>query len=122
MVAISTVAFAVGALDVLGVVAYDGGDGSAPTAEDGTAASVPAACAEGDVACAAADAIRTAGRLAAGTLRAASVGAVVTSGLVYVAVDTAADIGRDAVHDIRQSQSGLHSPVGQFERLHVPGP
>ena len=123
MVALSTIALAIGGLAVLGVVAYDGDSGdSAPTAEDGTAVSAPAACAEGDAACAAEDAIRTAERLATGTLHAAADGAVVAAGLADVAVDTAADIGRDAVHDVRQSQSGLHSPIGQFERLHVPGP
>ena len=112
MVAISTLAFAVGTLAVLGVVAYDGDSGdSAPAAEDGTAASVPASCAEGDAACAAKDAIRTAERLAAGTLHAAADGAVVAAGLADVVVDVAADIGRDAVHDVRQSQSGPHSPL-----------
>ena len=66
MIAIFALAFAVCALAVLGVLAY-GGDDSVAAAKYGTAASVPAACAEGDAACAADDVIRTTKRLVACT-------------------------------------------------------
>lgn len=120
MVAISTLAFGIGALAVLGVVAYDGDP--APAAAPAGGAAAPD-CSDADgMACEVAGAVRVAERLAAGTLHAAADGAVVAAGLADEAVDAAADIGRSAVEDVRESQTGLHSPIGQFSRLHVPGP
>ena len=119
MVALSSIAVVVGGLAVLGAIAYDGGDGAAPAGGDGAA---PAGCGASDMACEAEGAIRTAERLAAGTLHAAADGAVVAAGLADEAIDVAADIGRDAAADVRESQSGMHSPIGQFSRLNAQGP
>ena len=119
MVAMSSIAVVVGGLAVLGAIAYDGGDGAAPAGDGGGAA---AGCGASDMACEAEGAIRTAERLAAGTLHAAADGAVVAAGLADEAIDVAADIGRDAAADVRESQSGLHSPIGQFSRLNAQGP
>lgn len=120
MVAMSSIAVIVGGLAVLGAIAYDGGDGAAPAGD--SAGGAAAGCGASDMACEAEGAIRTAERLAAGTLHAAADGAVVAAGLADEAIDVAADIGRDAAADVRQSQSGMHSPIGQFARLNAQGP